>query len=162
MAELHAGRPVTIGQPLPNYNLLVIDPAVENGLRLLARGETGELCIVAPALPAGYLGRPELSNEKFLANPWSDNAFDTRLYRTGDLARIDEDGQIHCLGRTDDQVKIRGFRVELGEIESALMRQGGVGTTAVVLRTDDEIERLVAYLVPESDLRFHLRYYVRH
>ena len=71
LAELHAGEPVTIGRPLPNYNLLVIDAAVENGLRLLPRGATGELCISGPGVAAGYLGRPELTAEKFLANPWA-------------------------------------------------------------------------------------------
>ena len=152
LAELHAGQPVTIGRPLPNYNLLVIDAAVENGLRLLPRGETGELCISGPGVSAGYLGRPDLTAEKFLINPWASGAQDGRLYRTGDLARIDLDGCVQCLGRTDDQVKIRGFRVELGEIETALTRQGGVGTAAVLLRQDDGIERLVAYLVADNDL----------
>ncbi|HSN63097.1 MAG TPA: amino acid adenylation domain-containing protein, partial [Azonexus sp.] len=89
LAELHAGQPVTIGLPLPNYQLLVIDPAVEAGLHLLPRGETGELCISGPGVAAGYLGRPDLTVEKFLANPWADGAQDSRLYRTGDLARID-------------------------------------------------------------------------
>ncbi|MDP3538039.1 MAG: amino acid adenylation domain-containing protein [Azonexus sp.] len=152
LAELHAGQPVTIGRPLPNYGLLVIDAAVENGLRLLLRGETGELCITGPGVAAGYLGRPDLTAEKFLTNPWSSGTQDARLYRTGDLARIDAEGCVQCLGRTDDQVKIRGFRVELGEIEAALCQQPGVGTAAVLLRQDDGIERLVAYLVADSEL----------
>ena len=150
LAELHPGQPVTIGRPLPNYGLLVIDPAVDNGLRLLPQGETGELCITGPGVAAGYLGRPDLTAEKFLDNPWAANTHESRLYRTGDLARIDESGQIHCLGRTDDQVKIRGFRVELGEIEAALTRQPGVGTAAVILRQDEGIERLVAYLIVDD------------
>ena len=152
LAELHAGQPVSIGRPLPNYGLLVVDTAVEQGLRLLPVGETGELCITGPGLAVGYLGRPELTAEKFLSNPWSIGAQDARLYRTGDLARIDADGCVHCLGRTDDQVKIRGFRVELGEVEAALCRQHGVGTAAVLLRKDDNIERLVAYLVTDSEV----------
>ncbi|PKO89756.1 MAG: peptide synthetase [Betaproteobacteria bacterium HGW-Betaproteobacteria-10] len=152
LAELHAGQPVSIGRPLPNYNLLVIDAAGENGLRLLPRGETGELCISGPGVAAGYLGRPALSAEKFLANPWASGVQDKYLYRTGDLARIDVDGCVQCLGRTDDQVKIRGFRVELGEIETALTHQGGVATAAVLLRQDDGIERLVAYLVADNAL----------
>ena len=150
LAELHPGQAVTIGRPLPNYGLLIIDAAVENGLRLLPQGETGELCITGPGVAAGYLGRPDLTAEKFLDNPWAANAHESRLYRTGDLARIDEHGQIHCLGRTDDQVKIRGFRVELGEIEAALTRQTGVGTAAVILRQDEGIERLVAYLIVDD------------
>jgi non-ribosomal peptide synthetase-like protein len=151
LAELHAGQPVSIGKPLPNYNLLIINPAIENGLQLLPRGETGELCISGPGVAVGYLGRPDLTAEKFITNPWAESSLDERIYRTGDLARIDADGCIQCLGRTDDQVKIRGFRVELGEIEATLTRQGGVGTAAVLLRQDDGVERLVAYLVPDSE-----------
>ncbi|MBC7445267.1 MAG: amino acid adenylation domain-containing protein [Polaromonas sp.] len=150
LAELHAGEPVTIGRPLPNYRLMVINPALESGLQLLARGEIGELCITGPGVAAGYLGRPELTAEKFLPNPWRSHAHDERLYRTGDLARIDADGRVQCLGRTDDQVKIRGFRVELGEIEAALTRQPGVGTAAVVLRQEQGIDQLIAFLVLES------------
>src|SRR6202008_3874297 len=99
MAELHAGETVTIGLPLPNYALLVISPDTEQGTTLLPRGEVGELCIAGPGVATGYLGRPDLTAEKFLRNPWSSGARDGRLYRTGDLARIDETGRVHCLGR---------------------------------------------------------------
>jgi non-ribosomal peptide synthetase-like protein len=150
LARLEPGRLITIGTPLPNYGLLVISTDTDKGLQLLPRGDTGELCIIGPGLSAGYLGRPDLTAEKFLANPWSAGPDDPRLYRTGDLARIEPDGQVVCLGRTDDQVKIRGFRVELGEIEAQLAQQNGVGTTAVLLRKDDGIDRLVAYLVPAA------------
>jgi non-ribosomal peptide synthetase-like protein len=149
LARLEPGRPITIGTPLPNYGLLVIAADVLPPA-LLARGSTGELCITGPGLAAGYLGRPDLTAEKFLPNPWSSGAHDAFLYRTGDLARIDTDGQVQCLGRTDDQVKIRGFRVELGEIEAVLARQDGVGTVAVLLRNDDGIDQLVAYIVPSG------------
>ena len=145
LAELKAGEPVTIGTPLPNYGLLVVD----DQQRLLARGETGELCITGPGVAAGYLGRPDLTAEKFLDNPWSRVGWDVRMYRTGDLARIDGDGRVQCLGRADDQVKVRGFRVELGEIEAVLARSQGVGTNAGVLRQDDGIDQLVAFIVPE-------------
>jgi non-ribosomal peptide synthetase-like protein len=150
LARLEPGRLITIGTPLPNYGLLVISTDTDKGLQLLPRGDTGELCIIGPGLSAGYLGRPDLTAEKFVANPWSAGPDDPRLYRTGDLARIEPDGQVVCLGRTDDQVKIRGFRVELGEIEAQLAQQNGVGTTAVLLRKDDGIDRLVAYLVPAA------------
>ncbi|WP_420474884.1 Pls/PosA family non-ribosomal peptide synthetase [Noviherbaspirillum sp. ST9] len=150
LAELHPDEPVTIGRPLPNYGLLVIDTAIEGGLKLMPRGEVGELCITGPGVAAGYLGRPELTAEKFLMNPWARNEHQTRLYRTGDLARIEMDGRVQCLGRTDDQVKIRGFRVELGEIEAVLAQQPGVGTTAVVLRQDEGIDQLVAFIVPDA------------
>jgi len=150
LAQLHPGEAITIGCPLPNYGLLVIDPAIENGLTLLPRGEIGELCITGPGLAAGYLGRPDLTAEKFLLNPWSSDEHDQRLYRTGDLARIGTDDKVQCLGRSDDQVKIRGFRVELGEIEAALAQQPGVGTVAVILRPVDGFDQLVAFIVPDN------------
>ncbi len=151
LAQLHPGVPITIGTPLPNYGLLVIAPGNEGPLKLLPRGEMGELCITGIGLAAGYLGRPDLTAEKFVANPWASGVHDARLYRTGDLARIDADGAVQCLGRTDDQVKIRGFRVELGEIEAVLAQQAGVGTVAVLLRKDDGIDQLIAYIVPAAD-----------
>ena len=150
LAELHAGVPVTIGRPLPNYVLLVVDPEPTNSLRLLPRGETGELCISGPGVAMGYLGRPELTAEKFLVNPFATGEHDERLYRTGDLARIDDFGYVQCLGRTDDQVKIRGFRVELGEIESVLCQQPNIGTAAVILRNENGIERLIAYIMTDN------------
>jgi non-ribosomal peptide synthetase-like protein len=160
LAELRAGEPVTIGQPLPNYGLLVLDEAQQ----LLPQGETGELAIIGPGVAEGYLGRPELTAEKFIPNAWNESVHEPRLYRTGDLARIDEAGQIHCLGRVDDQVKVRGFRVELGEIEAVLAQQPGVGTVAVVLRAVQDIDQLVAFIVPAegttpeaSALRHRLR-----
>lgn len=156
LAQLQPGVPVTIGQPLPNYGLLVID---EN-MNLLPQGETGELCIIGPGVSFGYLGRPELTAEKFLKNPWAESEHDTRLYKTGDLARIDEKGQIQCLGRADDQIKIRGFRVELGEIEAELAKHIGNGTVAVILKQVGDIDQLVAYIVPpigESINPVHLR-----
>ncbi len=160
LAELKAGEPVTIGEALPNYSLLVIemlDPESITGgkvppLRILPFGEAGELCITGPGVAAGYLGRPELTAEKFLPNPWARSELESRLYRTGDLAKVEfrADGtpQMQCMGRVDDQVKIRGFRVELGEIEAVLATQPGVGTTAVVLRQEDGIDQLVAFYVP--------------
>ena len=119
-------------------------------LTLLPFGETGELCITGPGVAVGYLGRPDLTAEKFLPNPGATGAHDQRLYRTGDLARV-ENGQMQCLGRADDQVKIRGFRVELGEIEAVLAHQPGVGTTAVLLRQDDGLDQLVAFYVPAGE-----------
>ncbi|MDO5625806.1 MAG: amino acid adenylation domain-containing protein [Pseudomonadota bacterium] len=159
LAELKAGEPVTIGEALPNYGLLVIeviDPdsivgGVVPPLKLLPFGETGELCITGPGVAAGYLGRPDLTAEKFLPNPWARNAQEARLYRTGDLARVENGTQMQCLGRADDQVKIRGFRVELGEIEAVLAAQAGVGTTAVLLRKEGGIDQLVAFYVPSGE-----------
>ncbi|MBR7798763.1 Pls/PosA family non-ribosomal peptide synthetase [Undibacterium fentianense] len=150
LAPLQAGTPVTIGIPLPNYGLLVIDPDVDKGLRLLERGEIGELCIFGPGVSAGYLGRPDLTAEKFLSNPWANDPINIRIYRTGDLAKIGEDGSVQCLGRADDQVKIRGFRVELGEIEAVLAKQNGVGTVAVILRAEQGVDQLIAFIVRET------------
>ena len=171
LAELRPGEPVTIGEPLPNYDLMVVevidDDAWAEGtpapLTLVAPGDTGELCISGPGVAEGYLGRPDLTGRKFLPNPWARGERDRRLYRTGDLARIDVvvnagaaadpdddglQGQVQCLGRADDQVKIRGFRVELGEIEALLAKQPGVGTVAVLLRNEDGVDQLVAFIVP--------------
>jgi non-ribosomal peptide synthetase-like protein len=150
LAELHPDTPVTIGRPLPNYGMLVISSAVEGGLQLMPIGEVGELCITGPGLSDGYLGRPDLTVDKFLVNPWDLGANATRLYRTGDLARILPDGSVECLGRTDDQVKLRGFRVELGEIEAVLSQQAGVGAAAVVLRSENGIDQLLAFVVPQT------------
>jgi non-ribosomal peptide synthetase-like protein len=150
LAELHAGEPVTIGQPLPNYGLMVLDITQTSTLALVPRGQTGELCITGPGVAAGYLGRPDLTTEKFLPNPWATGLHDQRLYRTGDLASITPEGQVNCLGRTDDQVKIRGFRVELGEIESALCDQAGIAAAAVVLRAEDGVDQLIAFLVGDA------------
>ncbi len=162
LAELQAGEPVTIGEALPNYGLLVIAPIEQDSivdgvlppLQLLPFGETGELCITGPGVASGYLGRPELTAEKFVPNPWARSPQEARLYRTGDLARVEPkaDGtpQMQCLGRADDQVKVRGFRVELGEIEAVLAAQPGVGTTAVVLRPDGGMDQLIAFYVPSG------------
>ena len=150
LASLQPQQAVTIGKPLPNYSLMVIATDIEHGLRLLPWGETGELCISGPGVATGYLGRPDLTAEKFLPNPWATQANEARLYRTGDLACIQPDGSVVCLGRADDQVKIRGFRVELGEIETVLAQQTGVGTVAVVLRQDQGIDQIVAFIVRED------------
>lgn len=151
LAPLQPQQAVTIGKPLPNYSLMVIATDIEHGLRLLPWGETGELCISGPGVATGYLGRPDLTAEKFLPNPWARQANEARLYRTGDLACIQPDGSVVCLGRADDQVKIRGFRVELGEIETVLAQQAGVGTVAVVLRQDQGIDQIVAFIVREDN-----------
>ncbi|MGC9562023.1 Pls/PosA family non-ribosomal peptide synthetase [Brachymonas sp. M4Q-1] len=148
LALLTRDRPVTIGWPLPNYGMLVLDEQQKP----VPPGETGELCIIGPGVAQGYLGRPELTAEKFLPNPWAAHESEHRLYRTGDLARIQDDGAVQCLGRADDQVKIRGFRVELGEIEAALCEQAGVGTAAVLVRKINDIDQLVAWIAPEQNL----------
>jgi non-ribosomal peptide synthetase-like protein len=148
LAELKPGEPVSIGLPLPNYGLLVVDEQ----RRPLGAGEVGELCIVGPGLALGYLERPELTAEKFIANPLAEgDPTAARMYLTGDLARIDPGGPVHCLGRADSQVKIRGFRVELDEISAVLGTQPGVVAAAVTLRKLAEVDQLVAFVVSQAN-----------
>ncbi len=144
ISTLHPDEEVSIGRPLPNYGALVVDEA----LRLVPAGETGQLAITGPGLAQGYLRLPELTAAKFLPNPHAQSPADALLYLTGDLARIRADGAIVCLGRMDDQVKIRGFRVELGEIESKLSAFPGIRAAAVVIHTEGSVESLAAFYVP--------------
>jgi enterobactin synthetase component F len=130
-------RPVPIGHPVWNTRLLVLD----DGLRPVPQGVTGQLFIGGVQLARGYLGRPDLTAERFIADPFHAGE---RLYATGDLARRRDDGATEFLGRADHQVKIRGLRIELGEIEAAIA-DTGLASTAVVLAQG---ERLVAWLVP--------------
>jgi non-ribosomal peptide synthetase-like protein len=145
VAELAPGRKVTIGRPIPNYTAYVVDDA----LNPVAPGAEGELLIGGPGIAAGYLGRPELTAEKFIANPFASDGLDPVLYRSGDAVVMDADGNLEFHGRIDDQVKIRGFRVELGEIEAKLSACDGVAQPAVVLRRDDGLDRLVAFIVAQ-------------
>ncbi len=144
LAELKRGEPVTIGTPLPNYGLVIIDEQ----RRPLPLGEVGELCIFGPGLATGYLGLPDLTADKFIANPLAANPGERLMYLTGDLARIAANGAVHCLGRADSQVKIRGFRVELDEITAALTDQPGVGAAAAVVRSLAETDQIVGFIVP--------------
>ncbi len=144
IAELRPGEPVTIGRPLPNYGLLVVDSAG----RPLPAGETGELCIFGPGLAIGYLNRPELTAARFVPNPVAAGPHEARMYRTGDLARIAPGGPVHCLGRVDNQVKLRGFRVELDEITAVLSAQPRVAAAAVVVRRLGDADEVVAFVLP--------------
>jgi len=146
VAEIRPGTAVTIGKPIPNYSCWVVDEA----LNPVAAGVQGELLIGGPGVAAGYLGRPELTDEKFIANPWPHDGLSPLLYRSGDAVVVDADGNLAFHGRIDDQVKIRGFRVELGEIEARLAVLPGINQAAVVLRTDNQAERLVAFVLPEA------------
>ena len=143
--EVRVGKPVTIGRPIPNYTAYIVD----EHLNLLGPGQEGELLIGGPGVAQGYLARPDLTNEKFIRNPFSDDAPDRVLYRSGDAVSLNAEGNIAFHGRIDDQVKIRGFRVELGEIESALVDSDDVLQAAVVVRNDGGMDRLVAFCVPE-------------
>jgi len=122
----------------------------------------GELLIGGPGVAKGYLHRDRLTREKFIANPFIANSIqaevpDPVLYRSGDAVLIDANGEIAFHGRIDDQVKVRGFRVELGEIETKLTEVSGVAQAAVVLRTDNDIEQLVAFVVASFESEIDIR-----
>ncbi|WP_201524286.1 non-ribosomal peptide synthetase [Halomonas sp. 59] len=135
---------VAIGQPIAGIRTYVLD----GDLNLAPPGVAGELYLGGIGLARGYLYRPDLTAERFVADPFAQGE---RLYRTGDLVRWREDGQLEYLGRLDHQVKIRGLRIELGEIEAELSAQPGVRESVVVAQEGPGGSRLVAYVVPQTD-----------
>ena len=154
-ARVRAGEPVTIGRPLPGNRAHVLDPTLEE----VADGQVGELCIAGEGVARGYLGRPDLTRERFV-----EHARFGRLYRTGDLARRLPSGDLAYLGRADTQVKIRGHRIELTAVESELCRCDGIVEAACRVQANGAGPELVAFVVTlegftldETALRERLR-----
>ncbi|RBL91355.1 non-ribosomal peptide synthase/polyketide synthase [Chitinophaga flava] len=149
--EVHT-KSISIGKPIDNVQLYITDRY--NGRAPV--GVAGEICIAGAGLAEGYLNRPELTAEKFVADPFSTVA-GARMYRTGDLGRWLPDGNLEYLGRKDDQVKVRGYRIELGEIESILQSCALVDQCVVLAKADtadghapQSYSRLVAYILPHE------------
>jgi len=146
--RVERGGPVTIGRPIANTQVFILDERQQP----VPVGVPGELYVAGVGLARGYLGRPELTAERFVRHPFSAEP-DARLYRTGDRARYLSDGRIEFLGRRDHQVKIRGFRIELEEIEATLRRHPDIREAVVVAGAPGGGDpRLVGYVVPTATM----------
>lgn len=152
--DIADGR-VPVGRPLAGKQYHLLDA----GLRPVANGEVGEVYVAGEGMAHGYVGRPGLTAERFVADPWG--APGERMYRSGDLGRRRADGALELLGRSDDQVKVRGHRVELSEVRAVVCRHQAVSDAAVVAGGERDRELVCFYTcgtttVPEADLRTHL------
>ncbi|MBN3921606.1 non-ribosomal peptide synthetase, partial [Nostoc sp. NMS4] len=140
------GTASVIGRPIPDLQVYVLDEYKQP----VPIGVAGEMYVGGAGVARGYLNRPELTAQRFISNPFSNNP-KARLYKSGDLARYLPNGELEYLGRIDQQVKIRGFRIELGEIEALLAQHPAIWESAVLVREDEPSnKRLVAYVVPKT------------
>lgn len=137
---------ILLGRPAHDTQIYILD----HDMNLVPIGVPGELCVASSHLARGYIGRPELTAERFVPNPFGCSAGE-RLYRTGDLVKFRSDGQVEYLGRLDTEVKVRGFRVELTEIESALARYEAIEEAVVIGDGRESSQRLVAYVVRKRE-----------
>jgi amino acid adenylation domain-containing protein len=146
ISRVNLDEEITIGRPIANTQFYILDEY----LNPVPDGATGEICIGGDGVAKGYLNRPDLTNEKFVSNPFA-TGVQSKIYKTGDSAKYLSDGRVVCLGRIDNQVKLRGFRIELGEIEAVLEKQHQVKRAVVVVKEDDTgYRKLVAFIVPEK------------
>ncbi|MCD1145518.1 amino acid adenylation domain-containing protein [Kocuria sp. LUK] len=145
--ELYPGKPVTIGRAMPTYEVFVLD----EDLREVPHGETGEICVAGPGVARGYVNLPKVTAERFRVHPEKPHL--GRIYRTGDLGRVLPDGEIEYLGRADSEVKIRGHRADLQEIENVLRRDDAVADAAVKLVAGEDVAAFVTLRQPVRDER---------
>lgn len=146
--QLHQDDDISIGFPLPNYSMSVVNEKMEP----LPIGEQGEIIIAGPGLSDGYINKPELSKKVFLSKPDSLKELPgDRIYLTGDMGTMQEDGSFKITGRKDDQIKIRGYRVELGEIEAGINSLPFIKSAVVIARQVRNIDQLIAYILPVED-----------
>jgi len=145
--KIDTSKVVSIGKPIPETKIYILKP---ESLTQTEYGVEGELCVSNACIASGYLNNPKLTSSKIIPNPFDGGV--TQLYRTGDLAKFSPDGNIEYLGRMDQQVKIRGMRVELGEIESAILKADHVKDVAVVTQTREEYGNiLIAFIAAKNE-----------
>lgn len=144
----HPEGPPPIGKPIDNFQIYILD----EHLQPVQNGATGELHIAGRGVGRGYINRPDLDAQKFIANPFSQTPGE-RMYKTGDLAHYLPDGQVRFVGRVDEQIKVRGYRIEPEEIVTLLDRCYGVEASVVVARGENGDTRLIAYVVPTPGVK---------
>lgn len=143
MTQLHGSHALPIGRPMANTRVYVVD----RYHNLQPPGVLGELCIAGVCVAKGYLNQPEMTADKFIDNPFSEDAEYGRLYRTGDLVYLDKQGLLTIVGRSDQQLKLRGYRIEKGDIEAQIMTSGWVKGVVV----DQSNDQLLAWFVPNDE-----------